>query len=535
MKKIFISLFLLILLLANVSVPAQITVNSSGLEVAKNVYIGGASNFFGTTGNTPIIFKVSDTIAAGYTGYSGNSNVSFGYGALSNPLAGFTNVAVGYEALYSNTAGYENTANGCKALFSNATGSSNTAIGNRALYANTTGYYNTANGVYSLISNTTGYCNTASGVYSLFPNNTGNGNTANGVYSLMSSRTGNHNTAVGYYSDVNADNLNNTTAIGYNAKATASDQVRIGNSTVISIGGYAAWSNLSDGRAKKNIREDVPGLDFINRLQPVTYNLDLDVVDELLKSDDPKINHFRDSVRAARSPEEKAIEAKSRANKEKMLQTGFVAQDVEETAKRIGYDFSGVDVDEMGIYGLRYAEFVVPLVKAVQELSGTNDAKDAAIASLQEQANEFIEALKEQKQQIEKQQIRNEELQAQINELIATCCVPKLHSAEVVEGIDGGKGSVVNVSVMEEAKLYQNMPNPFNQSTQIKFYIPETVSNAMLCIYDLQGRQLKQTALTQRGYGIETVFASEFQAGIYLYAMIADGNQVDVKRMILTE
>jgi len=36
-------------------------------------------------------------------------------------------------------------------------------------------------------------------------------------------------------------------------------------------------------------------------------------------------------------------------------------------------------------------------------------------------------------------------------------------------------------------------------------------------------------------YGIEMVFASEFTAGIYLYALLADGNQVDVKRMILTE
>ena len=37
------------------------------------------------------------------------------------------------------------------------------------------------------------------------------------------------------------------------------------------------------------------------------------------------------------------------------------------------------------LYGLRYAEFVVPLVKAVQELSEMNDAKDAKIDTLQQQ------------------------------------------------------------------------------------------------------------------------------------------------------
>jgi len=44
--------------------------------------------------------------------------------------------------------------------------------------------------------------------------------------------------------------------------------------------------------------------------------------------------------------------------------------EVEATAMSIGYDFRGVDrsgVENGGHYGLRYAEFVVPLVKALQE------------------------------------------------------------------------------------------------------------------------------------------------------------------------
>ncbi|MCB0619900.1 MAG: hypothetical protein KDC41_14560, partial [Saprospiraceae bacterium] len=50
--------------------------------------------------------------------------------------------------------------------------------------------------------------------------------------------------------------------------------------------------------------------------------------------------------------------------------TGFIAQEVEEAAREVGYDFSGVDAPDNpdDIYGLRYAEFNVPLVKAVQEL-----------------------------------------------------------------------------------------------------------------------------------------------------------------------
>jgi regulator of replication initiation timing len=43
-------------------------------------------------------------------------------------------------------------------------------------------------------------------------------------------------------------------------------------------------------------------------------------------------------------------------------------------ARDINYDFSGVDKpkNENDFYSLRYAEFVVPLVKAVQELAAEN-------------------------------------------------------------------------------------------------------------------------------------------------------------------
>ena len=52
-----------------------------------------------------------------------------------------------------------------------------------------------------------------------------------------------------------------------------------------------------------------------------------------------------------------------------MLYTGFIAQQVEKAALSIGYNFSGVDFakNSNDHYGLRYAEFVVPIVKAVQE------------------------------------------------------------------------------------------------------------------------------------------------------------------------
>jgi len=363
MKKIILTC-IVFAFLANVS--AQIKIDGSG-----NVLFGSSSsNFMGTNGNFPIIFKVNNVLA-GFTGIYESDNVSFGYGSLLNSLAGNYNTAIGSSALRSNTTdGKYNTAMGSGALYNNTSGNSNTATGVCALYQNTTGKWNTADGHQALISNTTGNLNTAVGYQALFSN-----------------MIGSWNTAIGYNAGSNnPDGLNNTTTIGYGAVATSSDQVRIGNSSVSSIGGYANWSNISDGRAKKNIQADVPGLDFINLLQPVTYNLDLDAMDNLLGIDKAKKDKLeKDMPQDLKDKSEKAKKAK-----EALVQTGFVAQDVEKTAKSIGYNFSGVNVDEKGIYSLSYAEFVVPLVKAVQELSAQNE-------QLQQQIDELKSLLKEKK------------------------------------------------------------------------------------------------------------------------------------------
>jgi hypothetical protein len=126
----------------------------------------------------------------------------------------------------------------------------------------------------------------------------------------------------------------------------------VGNSSVTSIGGYALWTNASDARFKKNIEEKVIGLDFIMALRPVTYNLDMDAI--------ASFNETPDSLRLEES-ERKA---------EEILQTGFIAQEVELAAQKLGYDFSGVDApkNDKDNYGLRYSAFVVPLVKAMQEM-----------------------------------------------------------------------------------------------------------------------------------------------------------------------
>src|SRR6266536_2700064 len=237
-------------------------------------------------------YNTANGAEALYSNTSGVGNTATGTVALRWNTTGEFNTATGIGALYSNRGSY-NTANGSYALYYNTTGFDNTANGSYALSGNTTGSYNTANGSDALFSQNTGYYNTANGYQALYRNTTGYKNTANGSNALYENTTGNYNTAIGdgagslndnnarcTFIGVDADqdvitDFFNSTALGNTSRITASNQVRIGNILITSIGGYEPWTNLSDARFKKNVKENVPGLVFINQLHAITYTIDV--------------------------------------------------------------------------------------------------------------------------------------------------------------------------------------------------------------------------------------------------------------------
>ncbi|MDX2302424.1 MAG: tail fiber domain-containing protein [Microscillaceae bacterium] len=96
-----------------------------------------------------------------------------------------------------------------------------------------------------------------------------------------------------------------------------------------------------------------------------------------------------------------------------------------------------------------------------------------------------------------------------------------------------GANPVQNSSL--KAQLYQNTPNPFHRETEIRFHLPDGVGEATLFVYDMQGTQIQKISLTQRGTSSVRLQSGTLKAGMYLYALIADGQEVDTKRMIITE
>jgi hypothetical protein len=131
----------------------------------------------------------------------------------------------------------------------------------------------------------------------------------------------------------------------------------------------------------------------------------------------------------------------------------------------------------------------------------------------------MIEAIKEQKATIN-------ELRTEMDALKGKESLRSATDEETTTGIASASAKV--------SRLYQNTPNPFTGETEIRYELPATVQNAYICIFDMQGKMLKKiNALT--GENTLKIKGSELQAGMYLYSLIADGKEIDTKKMILTK
>ncbi|MEO0896440.1 MAG: tail fiber domain-containing protein [Bacteroidota bacterium] len=402
------------------------TLNTSGFE---NTFIGEDAGFNNTTGYQNVFVGNEAGLNAGV----GYKNVGVGSDALSDMDDGYRNTAVGdsagadigdgtFNTLIGTQAGVAtewadyNTFIGALAGWDNnrtngqSNANRNTYVGFRTGYTNREGEDNVGMGAYSDFDNTQRYRCTFLGAASTISNNDvisiGFQNLVDGSFSVsigefmdtratgaiaMGYQTRMPNTAtnaIGIGRNTLVEGANsisigahdtvtgsNSILIGYDYNLTADNEVFVGNAITANIGGSVNWTAMSDGRFKTAVKEDIPGLDFINSLRPVSYQFDLN-----------QMHHFNGNDSLSEELEE------GLASKSETRFTGFIAQEVEKAAQNLGYDFSGVKVPEDAssqAYGIRYAEFVVPLTKAVQELNRKVEEQQQIMLSQTEQLEKY--------------------------------------------------------------------------------------------------------------------------------------------------
>ena len=239
----------------------------------------------------------------------------------------------------------------------------------------------------------------------------------------------------------------------------------------------------SDARMKENIRDISNSLTKLKQLRSVSYNFKED------EKEQPIPEKFLEN---GVDVEKMEAELKSipKTNQDLLSRNfyGFLAQDVQKLFPDL------VFTDSAGMLSVDYIG-IIPLL---------------------------VDGLKEQQSQIE-------ELRSEIEILKANSSADELfRSAANVTGTTG-----ISNPLLAQCKLHQNAPNPFKERTEIRYYLPQEVQSAEIYIFNLQGNLLKKIPAPHSG--LVEIKGSNFHAGMYIYTLVADGQAVDTKRMILTK
>lgn len=237
----------------------------------------------------------------------------------------------------------------------------------------------------------------------------------------------------------------------------------------------------SDVSTKSNIENISAALDKIMQLRGVTYDMKILPEETSAKK---SINSEEDDFLIAkkRTPTLTRDVFRQMGTEKKRKRMGIIAQEVEKVIPEV------IRTREDGLKSVAYTELIGLL----------------------------IEGMKEQQQYIDELNLKVAALEGK--NLRASTQTTSLKSID---------------NLTAQCILSQNTPNPFTQQTEIKYYLAEGIKEAFICVFDMQGKMLLKLNVIQ-GNNSVTIEGSKLSAGMYLYSLIADGQEIDTKRMILT-
>ena len=353
-------------------VPYLILDANSRISLSNNDSSGEASStFLGYQAGNAIASGAHKNLAIGhqalYQADACNDSIAIGYQALGGTDAGTNvkNIAIGTYALDAALANSQhNIAIGYNALTAATGGQSNVAIGG----SGAGGAITTADKIVAIGDGALGGAvqsdgNTGVG-YACLYGTTGAKNTGFGYQSANTVTDGTENTVVGWDADVSASGAVNQTVIGSETTGVADNSVTLGNSSVNNVymasdSGAKVWctniDSSSDARIKKNVEKITLGLDFVNELNPVTFNM-------------RKAEEWDDDLKKEQVWYENIDSSRDIDDEESKI--GFIAQEVKACLDKYNVDCDIHSVQEHSkIEAIDYSRLVVPLVKAVQELT----------------------------------------------------------------------------------------------------------------------------------------------------------------------
>lgn len=157
--------------------------------------------------------------------------------------------------------------------------------------------------------------------------------------------------------------------------------------------------------------------------------------------------------------------------------------------------------------GINYQQFVALSIKSIQEQQALLENQDAEIKKLEREEVEMEARLAALEAKLST--ITPNDVNTTLPQTPKT--IPSSHL-----GIE----------------LEQNLPNPFQRETLIKFSLPNAVISAQIQLSDINGKIVRNYSLSkdQSQLNIKNV---DLEKGTYFYSLIVDGELVETKKMIL--
>ncbi len=214
---------------------------ASNATASSNTFVGTFAGSSNNVGDNNAFFGISAGAANNSGGFnsffgaftgdannSGQNNSFFGAGAGGTNTNGSENSFFGRRAGEANQGASNNSFFGAEAGKANTTGASNSFFGRGAGLANIQGEGNTFLGRDAGLANTSGDDGVIIGKFSGLNNQTGSSNVFVGAFAGRTNVSGRNNTVIGDNADILANNFTNATAIGHRAAVGASNAVVLG-------------------------------------------------------------------------------------------------------------------------------------------------------------------------------------------------------------------------------------------------------------------------------------------------------------------
>jgi len=264
--------------------------------------------------------------------------------------------------------------------------------------------------------------------------------------------------------------VRNDGVVGINRTSIANTGVDLTVGGDAEKSGSNTWLSTSDKRLKKNIKPFEDGLKTLMDINPVWYQYN--------------------------GKQELPTEGKH---------VGIIAQEMKEIAPYM------VIENDNGYYSYDANALWYILVNAVQE-------QQKVIKEEKQQRKEKIEQLEDRIADLESKMKGNHG---------SGDAAPQVKP-------ENQKTVQLNNENIDEPILYQNVPNPFQDETVIKYYLPEDSRNSELLIASArEGTVLKRISLEQSGKGQVNLQTDNLKTGTYTYSLLVNGKQVESRKMLI--